>query len=431
MNENVEACFESNAARDMSQYPQDQEATTKVHLEGTPRRSDAGIADIGHIPQEVAEVLPPRDVAPRQRIAEDTTSSARLAGSAKPLATRVGGTLETGLKTIGLGALLLAIIFFSRAINSTNAEPVPALNDRITLSSVARAVPTRLAEAPAKRAGRQVASQETFIAALSIPELPAVASRPAPLEPRTLNFEPQISAIAGTVIDLDAEKTLWERRPFQRHPLASLTKLMTAVVASEHIGFEKLITVSDTDVLAEGDAGDFKSGEVFAARDLVAAMLLSSSNDAADALARFYGEKPFVDAMQRKAAELGMTNTSFFDPSGLSSLNQSTIDDLAIFARALRTEHPDILALSRIKESTILEQSSRVARAVKSINEFAGAPDFLGGKTGYTPEAHGNLISLFNDGGRALLVIVLGTDDRFGETKLLYDWAKARLTGHP
>lgn len=317
--------------------------------------------------------------------------------------------MNESAKTIGLGALLLAIIFFSRAINSTNAEPVPALHDRITLSSVAR-----------------VASPETFVAAPSIPELPAVAPRPAPIdtELRTSNFEPQISAVAGTVVDLDAGHTLWERRPFQRHPLASLTKLMTAVIAKEHIGFEKLITISDTDVLAEGDAGDFKSEEVFTARDLVTAMLLASSNDAADALARFYGGRPFVDAMQQKAAGLGMTNTSFFDPSGLSSLNQSTIDDLTILMRALRVEHPDILALSRMKESTILEQSSRVARVIKSINVFAGAKEFLGGKTGYTSEAHGNLISLFEDGGRALLIIVLGTDDRFGETKLLYDWAK-------
>lgn len=333
--------------------------------------------------------------------------------------------MNENAKTIGLGALLLAIIFFSRAINSTNAEPVPALHDRIMISSVARVLP----------AGRQVVSPETFVAALSIPELPATAAEltpashdPAlntqrlPLDAPDINSS--ITAVAGVVLDLDAEKTLWERRPFQRHPLASLAKLMTAVIAEEHIGFEKLITVSDADVLAEGDAGDFKSGEVFTARDLVAAMLLSSSNDAADALARFYGVKSFVDAMQQRAAELGMTNTSFFDPSGLSSLNQSTILDLVTFMRALRAEHPDILALSNTKERAIIEQSSGIARVIKNINVFAGTSDFRGGKTGYTPEAHGNLISLFNVGGRTLLVIVLGTDDRFGETKLLYDWAK-------
>lgn len=318
--------------------------------------------------------------------------------------------MNENAKTIGLGAALLAIIFFSRAINSTSAEPVPALDNRIAISSVAR-----------------VLQPEPIIS--EIPEIPAFSPEPAPAsfvpQPTTYQLQPpSVSAVAGAVIDLDAGKTLWERRPFQRHPLASLTKLMTAVIAAEHIGFEKLITISDADVLAEGDAADFKSGEVFTARDLVAAMLLASSNDAADALARFYGGRPFVDAMQRKAAELGMANTSFFDPSGLSSLNQSTADDLAIFVRAIWREHPDIIALSKIKETTIMEQGSRVTRAVKSINVFAGAEEFLGGKTGYTPEAHGNLITLFNAGGRALLIIVLGTDDRFGETRLLYDWVK-------
>lgn len=327
--------------------------------------------------------------------------------------------MNENAKTIGLGALLFAIIFFSRAINSTNAEPVPALHDRIMISSVARTT-----------------SSEAFVADVAIPEFFVTPAEPTELS-RIANrvsqsvkdIDSAITAIAGTVIDLDSGETLWERRPFQRHPLASLAKLMTAVIAEEHIGFEKLITVSDADVLAEGDAGDFKSGEVFTARDLVAAMLLSSSNDAADALARFYGVKSFVDAMQQRAAELGMTNTSFFDPSGLSSLNQSTILDLVTFMRALRAEHPDILALSNTKERAIIEQSLGIARVIKNINVFAGTSDFRGGKTGYTPEAHGNLISLFNVGGRTLLVIVLGTDDRFGETKLLYDWAKARLTG--
>lgn len=312
--------------------------------------------------------------------------------------------MSENAKTIGLGALLLAIIFFSRAINSTSAEPVPALDARITLSSVARAV-----------------SPETFVAALSIPELPAA--------PDEFALAPPISAVAGVALDLDAGKTLWERRPLQRHPLASLTKLMTVVVAMENIGAEKIVTITDEDILAEGDAGGFKSGETFSVRDLVAAILLSSSNDAADTLARFYGVKSFVDAMQQKAAGLGMTNTSFFDPSGLSSLNQSTVLDLITFMRALRAEHPDILALSNTKERAIIEQSSGKPRVIKNINAFAGTSDFRGGKTGYTPEAHGNLISLFNTSGRMLLIIVLGTDDRFGETKLLYDWAKPRLTG--
>lgn len=326
------------------------------------------------------------------------------------------------MKTIGLGALLLVIIFMSRAMTGAEENPFEALDDRIAISSVTR-----------------VLSPDTFVAPPAMPELPAPNSY---LERQTSNIEPSIpnvsappssidgviTGVAGAVIDLDSGAILWERRPFQRHPLASLTKLMTAVVALENIGADKTVTVTDEDILAEGDMGAFKSGEAFSVRDLVAAMLLASSNDAADAIARFYGVKPFVDAMQQKAAAYKLSDTSFFDPSGLSSLNQSTVEDAMKFVRAVRSEHPELFALSAQKEFAIVEHTFGKSRVIKSINEFAGQPDFLGGKTGYTPEAHGNLISLFRHGGEDILIIIFGTDDRFGETKLLYDWAKSRLT---
>lgn len=335
--------------------------------------------------------------------------------------------MDEHAKTIGLGVLLFSIILMSRSINGTDTTSVPTLNERIVISSIARVL------TPAA----QNVSPKTFTATPQIPEFPVAAREPAsaPTELETSDstlptsdMNTSISAVAGTVLGLDSDTVLWERRVFQRHPLASLTKLMTAVVALENIGADKVITMTDGDILADGDAGDFKNGEIFTVRDLTATMLLASSNDAADALARFYGVKPFVDAMQQKAAAYGLTNTSFFDPSGLSPLNQSTANDLGKLARAIRAEHPEIFTLSAQKEFAIVERNSGTSRVIKSINAFSGQPDFLGGKTGYTPEAHGNLISLFRANDSTLLIIVLGTDDRFGETKLLYDWAR---NAHP
>lgn len=329
--------------------------------------------------------------------------------------------MNENARIILFGILLFLAILVSRSIYRTSAEPTETFNDNVMLSSVARVAisdgfPSRLSEIP-------VVAQ--------IPEFVALEPIPAPETPRAKHYKPKvsdidsfISAVAGVVIDLDSSDILWERRMFQRHPLASLTKLMTAIVAAENIGLDTIIPIADIDVLSEGDAGDFKSGESFTVRDLIAAMLLASANDAADALARFYGTKPFVDAMQQKAAEFGMTNTSFFDPSGLSSLNQSTVYDLIAFVKALRASYPQHLILSSAKEYAILEQISKKPRVIKSINAFAGDPNFIGGKTGYTPEAHGNLLSVFNVNGRTVLIVVLGTDDRFGETRLLYEWVK-------
>ncbi|MDO8584781.1 MAG: serine hydrolase [bacterium] len=314
-------------------------------------------------------------------------------------------------KTIGFAALFLTLIFWGHT-KSALQESVESAPERITLGSVV-----------------SVTNPDASVAPFTMPQISdAVVGQPAtqPVSgpPRETSIDSAVAAFAGTVVNLENQSVLWERRPLQRHPLASLTKLMTGVVALENIGMEKTITITDEDVRAEGDAAGLKAGETFSVRDLVAAMILSSSNDAADALARFYGTSLFVNAMQQKANDIGMTNTSFFDPSGLSSLNQSTAENVASLVRYIREYYPEIFTLSRSKEQTILEQTAKTPRVIKSINEFAGDPQFLGGKTGYTPEAHGNLVSLFSAGEKTLLIIVLGTDDRFGETRALGKWAK-------
>lgn len=209
----------------------------------------------------------------------------------------------------------------------------------------------------------------------------------------------------------------------RRWPIASLTKLMTAAIALEKFDPSQPITFNDRIIATEGFSGDFRAGETFSVGDLVKALMLVSSNDAAMALASAYGYPEFVDAMQEKAAELGMRQTSFFDPTGLSFLNQSTAADLERLVVYARRKHPDIFQWSRQRATTITggNGSGRSVKRLVSINQFAGEPGFAGGKTGYTDDANGNLISLFQEQPNAppLLIIVLGTNDRFGETKKL------------
>lgn len=238
---------------------------------------------------------------------------------------------------------------------------------------------------------------------------------------------PSINAAAITVSIADNNENIFAYHENIRRPLASLTKIMTAIAALENIGAQKLVTITADDILPDGDAGGFKPGETFSVQDLIISMFTVSSNDAASALARFYGTKDFIDAMQRKAAELGMSDTTFFDPTGLTTLNQSTATDLQKLIAYALAKYPQIFNISRQKENAIVDTRSGIKRILKNINTFAGLPYFLGGKTGYTDEAHGNLVSLFDIRGNKILIIVLGTDDRFGETEKLYNWAKLML----
>lgn len=253
------------------------------------------------------------------------------------------------------------------------------------------------------------------------------------------NGVPKLTASAAVVRELDASTPILNQSPEARWPLASLTKLMTAAVALEKLGAEATVVITDEAIAIEGVAGDFKRGEEFLVSDVIKTMMTISSNDGAEALKIAYdakvastldgrinsdGESPFIKEMRLKAAELDMKDTTFSDVSGLSVVNQSTLADIEKLTRYILNRYPEIFEYSQSKTVTITDLVSGMRRTMKSINIFAGRNDFLGGKTGYTDDARENLVSLFKDGDRHWLIIVLGSSDRFGETLRLLSWAK-------
>lgn len=230
-----------------------------------------------------------------------------------------------------------------------------------------------------------------------------------------------ISAAGAYALD---GSELYSLRADKRWPIASITKLMTAVTAdklylSGEVDEYELITITEEMIMTEGTSGDFQVGEIFRADDLVIAMMLVSSNDAAAALAIHYGEDAFVDEMNKFAAGLGMIDTNLADPTGLSVQNLSTVEDLRRLAKFVFEEQPYIFDVSRRQSDFIVDRVRGTRKNLNNINTFAGADGFLGGKTGSTPEAEGNLISIFevSEGASPVIIIVLGTDDRFGETE--------------
>lgn len=252
----------------------------------------------------------------------------------------------------------------------------------------------------------------------------ALDSEPAPSSQTEAS---QVVAAAFLVKDVNDAEVLGEYQADYRWPIASITKLMTAVVAVEKLGMEQEIMISQVAVETEGDAGGFTAGESFTVRDLITAMMTVSSNDAAAAIADFMGTPRFFDLMQEKAYELKMTETSFIDATGLSYLNQSTARDVAVLVQYVQSRYPEIFAVSTKSTNKITELESGLSRTLKNINTFAGTAGFVGGKTGFTEESKGNLVSLFTYEGKTYVLVVFGTDDRFAQTRKLWSFAKEKL----
>lgn len=234
-----------------------------------------------------------------------------------------------------------------------------------------------------------------------------------------------------------AGKTYFEFFADRMWPMASITKLVSASVVSGEINMLSEVELIQGDFWPAGAENGLKPGGLYSARDLLLAMLLKSSNESAEALARIYpgGRTAFVARMNTLIKEWGLRDTNFDDPTGLSPANESTVKDLAKLAKHIYEEHPEIFEITRRKEAGITELKSGRTSTVANINLFAGWKEFVGGKTGYTDEAGGNLLTVFStpstDSGHGdrgpIVIVVLGSPDRFGETEFLWNWFKSNF----
>ncbi|MBI3638613.1 D-alanyl-D-alanine carboxypeptidase, partial [Candidatus Wolfebacteria bacterium] len=253
-------------------------------------------------------------------------------------------------------------------------------------------------------------------------------NEPAPLPPIADYCDPidssNLTGRATLAKYLNYNLPVFEKNTEKRWPIASITKLMTSVITLEEMNPDEKITISQKAVNIEGVAGGLKAGEVFSSYDLVKAMLVVSSNDAAFALAESMGEKEFVNSMQRKAAELEMLQTTYVEPTGLSFVNQSTAEDLNKLINYIYKNHPEILKISRERETNMTELKSQKIRILYNVDYFAGQKDFIGGKTGFIDAAGRNLVALFNIQDQVVLTIVLGTNNAFEETKRVKNYVQ-------
>lgn len=220
-----------------------------------------------------------------------------------------------------------------------------------------------------------------------------------------------ISSPAHIAIDLESGKTLLSKNPEQNRPIASITKMMNAVVARENIADDKQIIINDAMLAPLGGSPTIYKGLAISAQNLLRASLIQSTNDAAEALAQTAGKEKFLALMNQKAAELGMANTAFYDSCGLDPKNRSTPADLAKLVAHVHKNHPEILDISKSNDFWLADKSGNLMK-FQNVNNFYPMSAFLGGKTGYLPEAKQAIASVFEVNKKPVAIVALYSANR-------------------
>lgn len=253
--------------------------------------------------------------------------------------------------------------------------------------------------------------------------LPKISGGAVPLE---------LAARAVLARDRGSGAVLFEKNPSAALPIASLTKLMTAIVVFKNTAPDEIVEIETADTKVPLYRADLVPGEKITVRGLLEAMLISSANDAAMALARHAGggAAQFVEKMNAESMRLQMDSSSFTNPVGFDDpAHYSTAEDLSRLVNEFLL-YPPLVEIVGTKEAAISSADGKyVHHAVTTNKLLTEYQEVRGLKTGYTSEARGNLIVLVDadspDGSQAQYYsIILGSDQREEETLKLMNWIK-------
>lgn len=245
---------------------------------------------------------------------------------------------------------------------------------------------------------------------------------PLPVLTKTDSF-PVVSAQGVLALDLDSGISLYEKNADETLLPASTTKIMTALVAMDYYPSNMPLKVDGLKVV--GQRMGLKQGEEITAGDLLYGLLVFSANDAAEVLAGNYpgGREMFINVMNIKAEKLGLASTHFENPAGLDGVNHvSTARDLTRLAQ-IAMANPQFAEIVNTEKRVVGSTDGRIAHSLVSTNELLGQVAGVAGvKTGWTENARENLVTYVDRDGHRVLIALLGSQDRFGETKELIDW---------
>jgi D-alanyl-D-alanine endopeptidase (penicillin-binding protein 7) len=238
--------------------------------------------------------------------------------------------------------------------------------------------------------------------------------------------------------DKNKEKILYGKNENSPAPIASMSKLMTAIVVTENYDLNTNIVMNKENAEALSRTGvDVRSGEEVSVNSLLQIMLIESNNAAADALTQNMGREAFVDEMNRKAKDLELADTVFYNPSGLdisvSVTNTSTPMDLRKIAVYIIKKHPLISDICSIDQMDVYSGKKLLKRLKNTNILLKSGGDYLWGKTGYTEDANGCIIlilkrpfgSISEHDNEYIINVIMGADgkvSRFLEAQKMEDW---------
>ena len=344
-------------------------------------------------------------------------------------------TLTDKFLTTGLRALV-AVVSLALPVVSGAAQQAAA---KKKTHAVAKAAPSaHHVKAAALRSNKHVAVRHASVKTVAIRQVGV----PIRIEPIRASFG-QLAGLHNTadllelkssvalVLDQDTNEVLFSKNSQAVLPIASLTKLMTALIVTEaKQPLNEAITVTQDDVDTEKNSRSrLKVGTQLNREEMLHLALMSSENRAAHALGRYYpgGIDVFVAAMNRKAQDLGMTDTHYVEPTGLSSRNQSSARDLAMLVRAAH-QHQIIREFSTSPEYEV-ELGNRPTQ-FRTTNALVRSPswDISLQKTGYITEAGRCLVMQAKFAGRQLIMVFLdsaGKYSRIGDAERVRRWVSA------
>lgn len=315
------------------------------------------------------------------------------------------------LRSLLLSGVLLIVVIWSRDLTS------PRPNDTAVKESAAFSLPNSIPET----------APENILAAL--PNAADLGSKGPAVDK---NIPEVILDSKAAFAVTQNGRVLYQKNADEPLPIASISKLMTALVALDSGSLTDSVPISVEAIKAGGDSG-FVAGETLSLHDAILAMLVASSNDAAAAIAERFGGDAFLQKMNDKAKALGMTTAHFANPHGLAPPgNLSSAHDVARLLQAALANKFLNEGVRQEKVSFIsIEGRTHVFENTDVL--LSRLPGALGGKTGFTMESKGTLVFAFSpaaanghralvDGDDIVITAVLGSNDRFDDTEALARW---------
>ncbi|MBI3289877.1 D-alanyl-D-alanine carboxypeptidase [Candidatus Microgenomates bacterium] len=257
----------------------------------------------------------------------------------------------------------------------------------------------------------------------SFPRIDTFQITAAPIPQTSISRAPSITAATAIVYDPKSAVVLYDKNVDSPIPPASTTKIVTALVALNNYNLQDIFRAGDLEV--DGQTMRLVSGEEMTVEGLLNGLLIFSANDAAEVLADNFpgGREKFVEEMNKVAQALNLTNTRFKNPSGLFDYEHvSTARDLARLA-AFAINNLTLADIVKTRERTVVSVNGANRHKLTNLNSLLWSePGVVGIKTGTTEEGGEALVTFVERDSQPLVVVVLGSTNRFSDTKRLIGW---------